>query len=516
MSSPALNRVAAVAGNKTRALGLSLLALLLAAGLGAAATWFFLGRAAEATAPAAPPQAERAAPPAAQLEAAAPGGPAAVGVVEVPAGAQEAMNLAIEPIQAAPFADSLWVTGKIALNQDRVAHIYPLVEGRVESVHVRFGQDVKAGDALAIIQSKEVGQAKLNLFKDRLARDFAKMRSARHALIGANVHDLVAALREGTDIDALEEAFHGRPMGAYREQLISAYAALLKARLDYARLEVLAEKGVAEGKRLTAAKAARDAARAAFQAWLEQAGHSSEMEAIRMKQVLREAETRVSVDETTLEILGYSEEDLRNIDPKTQGETLGHYPVRAPFDGTVIAKDVVLMEQATPSRQLFQVADMSTVWIEADIFEKHLPRLRELQGQKIRFRANAYPGEEFTAQVFYTGEIVDEQTRTVPMTAVTDNPRRLLKPGMFVEVELRAKSDQPVTQVPLSAVLDHEGKTFVFVQTSPERFVAREVQLGRRNEKTIEVLDGLQSGDAVVVHGGFALKSRMLASLMEE
>jgi cobalt-zinc-cadmium efflux system membrane fusion protein len=515
MSSPTLNRVSAIAGNKARVLGLSLLALLLAAGLGAAATWFFVGRSAGATAPA-PPPVEKAATPVAQLEAAAPGGAASLGVVEVPVGEQEAMKLAVEPVQAAPFADSLWVTGKIALNQDRVAHIYPLVEGRVESVHVRFGQEVKAGDALAIIQSKEVGQAKLNLFTDRLARDFAAHRNERHALIAANVHDLVAALRAGTDIDAIEETFHGRPMGAYREQLISAYAALLKARLDYARLEVLAEKGVAEGRRLTAAKAARDAARAAFQAWLDQAGHTSEMEAIRMKQMLREAETRVAVDETSLKILGYSDEELQSIDPKTQGEMLAHYPVRAPFDGTVIAKDVVLMEQATPARQLFQVADMSTVWIEADIFEKHLPRLRELRNQKIRFRANAYPGEEFTAQVFYTGEIVDAQTRTVPMTAVTANPRRLLKPGMFVEVELRAKSDQPVAQVPLSAVLDHEGKTFVFVRETPERFVAREVQLGRRNEKTAEVLDGLQSGDAVVVHGGFALKSRMLASLMEE
>jgi cobalt-zinc-cadmium efflux system membrane fusion protein len=122
----------------------------------------------------------------------------------------------------------------------------------------------------------------------------------------------------------------------------------------------------------------------------------------------------------------------------------------------------------------------------------------------------------FEARIFYTGDIVDAETRTISMRAVADNAERKLKPGMFVTVELPAAARATVLQVPPAAVLEHEGRPFVFVHVGGDDFERRDVVVGRRTPQAAEIRQGLASGDEVVVSGGFALKSRMLSALLAE
>ena len=96
------------------------------------------------------------------------------------------------------------------------------------------------------------------------------------------------------------------------------------------------------------------------------------------------------------------------------------------------------------------------------------------------------------------------------------NSEGLLKPGMFVTVVLPNLQTDEVVQVAQTAVLDHEGRSFVFVQTGDETFARRDVVLGRRNRARVEIRSGVQANDRIVVQGGFALKSRMLAELLAE
>ena len=128
----------------------------------------------------------------------------------------------------------------------------------------------------------------------------------------------------------------------------------------------------------------------------------------------------------------------------------------------------------------------------------------------------SYPGQQFTADIFSLGDLVDDDTRAARLLATADNSDRLLKPGMFVEIELTSGTDADTLQLPASAIQRHAGATFVFVSDGASRFQRRNVVLGRATPQWVEIDAGLTEGESVVVHGGFALKSEMLSELMVE
>lgn len=427
---------------------------------------------------------------------------------------QETMGLKLIAATKSPFESKVVLTGKIALNEDRVAHIFPQIDGVVDQVKVQFGQQVKKGDELIVIRSREIGQAKLALYQDRMLLQFAESKNLWTEEVTRNTNELIQAIRKNPSIEQLETQFRERTMGEYREKLMTAYVNLYRSNMDLQRLSSLTESNAVPAKQRMAAEAAVNADQAILQASLEQIEQDVKRGALLATQNLREAQVKVSVAEANFNILGLSAAELGEIDPSKQGEALSFYPIRAPFDGTVIEKDVVLLERALPDRRILTIADLSSVWVEADIYEEHLVLLKELNGKQLEFRSASWPDRAFQAEIFFQGEIVEESSRTISMVAKADNQDGLLKPGMFVNVELPSLLTTPVLQVPPSAVLDYQGQNFVFVSTGPESFARRNVKIGRRSEIAFEVLEGIEAGDQVVTEGGFALKSAMLSELI--
>jgi len=436
--------------------------------------------------------------------------------VEFPKSLWETAGVRVAPARREVFQEQITLTGKVSLNEDRLAHIFPLVEGRVDDVNIRFGQDVKQGEPLLVIQSKEVGTRMLQLFQDRLQLSYAQVKDNWTQEVGKNTQALITMMRNDSSIDSIEARFIERPMGDYRQTLMTAYVEYLKAKTTLERLAPLSQSGAVAGRQLIEAEASRDATRAVLKSLLEQVSQDIVQNSRLSAQQVKELATSVAVAEANLKMLGYQESDLQNIDPVHQGESLAHYVISAPFDGTVIAKDVVLLERVGPERQVLTIANLSTVWITADIFEAHLPLLSRLSGQTIRIQTEAWPGRDFPATVFYTGDVVQETTRTIALQAIADNPQGLLKPGMFVTVLLPNLSTDPVVQVPSLAVQEYAGQTFVFIQTGESSFERRNIRLGRRTPESVEILEGVQPNERVVVAGGFALKSQMLSSLLED
>ncbi len=420
-------------------------------------------------------------------------------------------GLRVAPVKRGTMSGVAWVTGKLSLNEDRLAHIYSLVEGRVNAVLVQFGEDVKQGQALAVIDSKEVGAAKLALFKNRLDAEFAKVNDEWRQKINTNTQELIKALEKGAPITQIDDLFGDKPMGDYRQQMLVAYASLHKSKADYERLQSVGVSVVA-GKQLITAKANFESDQATFLALQEQLKFTAWQQSLLSEQKLKQAEQAVAVSESQLYILGYRRKDLSTIDLNSENESISHYEIRAPFNGVVIGKNVVVAERVGTNTQMFQVADLSTLWVQADIYQKDLPKLK-LLGETLHFRT-PNSDHEHTAKIFYTGDILDPATRTVRLQATVENPERLLKPGMFVEVGLPGAALVDVITTPASALQEIEGKDVVFVQTGSEEFEKREVTVGARSGDVVQISSGLQADDKVVVAGGFALKSELMKEFM--
>ncbi len=430
-------------------------------------------------------------------------------VVTYPRAKWPAAGLTLATVKRDDFPVLRWITGKLALNQDRLAHISPLVEGIVREVLVEFGERVERGQVLATIDSKEVGDAKLQLVQSRLNLRIAQVEYDWDSTVYQNVKQLIDAIRRGVSMDEIENRFRGMQIGNYRSQLISAYARLYQAQADYQRLQALTRKGITREADLIRARSEFEAARATLSAWVEQIEFAAMQQQLRAQMKVEEADTQKRVAESSLYILGYSREEVAQMEPLTEYQRIGVYPVRAAFSGTIISKDAMVGERVGPGKQMFTLADLSSLWVQADIYERDIALIQDYTGKEIRFRTQAFPGEIFRATVFYTGDIVDPDTRTVRMLAHVQNPDRRLKPGLFVEVALE-RIFPNVLQVPASAVTEHEGETFVFVYTGDDRFEKRAVRVGRKTEEVVEILEGLEPGEQVAAGGVLALKTELV------
>jgi cobalt-zinc-cadmium efflux system membrane fusion protein len=381
---------------------------------------------------------------------------------------------------------------------------------------VEWGQTVDRGEVLAYIDSREVGEAKLKLVRDQLQLTSARRANAWHKTIHENTTALLEVLAEGQTMDDIASTFRDRPIGAYRERLISTLARLRHAKADLERIRRLGENDVIPEKQVIRSRAEHEAAEATYRALMEQIRFDAQQQALDAQQKLQDAEAAAAIGRSHLLILGYSEEDIDSMDPIAEAERVAYYPVRSPIAGTVIAKDAPLSKHVDDETQLFQIADLSTVWLRADVFEKDLNATLGLQGKSVVFEASSYPGRRFTAEVFSLGDLIDDETRAARLLAIADNSEGLLKPGMFVEVELTPRDDANVLQLPASAIQRHAGTTFVFVRAGTEGFERRDVKLGRSTSEAVEVIAGLAAGESVVVQGAFALKSQMLSELLAE
>lgn len=199
--------------------------------------------------------------------------------------------------------------------------------------------------------------------------------------------------------------------------------------------------------------------------------------------------------------------------PQPGGPAPSIYPLTAPFAGTIIAKDAVLGELAQPDKPVFSIADLTSVWIEADLFEKDLARVRV--GAKASVVVNAYPDQRFPGALTYISDTVDPQTRTLKARIEVPNPEGRLKPGMFATAHLDTDAAQEALAVPADAVVLLDGKSSVFVEENG-RYLPRAVTLGAGSGTLVPVIEGLSPGDSVAVAGVYALKARLLKSKIGE
>ena len=188
-------------------------------------------------------------------------------------------------------------------------------------------------------------------------------------------------------------------------------------------------------------------------------------------------------------------------------------PLRSPVSGIVTEKKAMQGMRFAPGEVLYQVTDLSSVWVLADVFEQDIAEVTP--GARARITLAAHPGRDFSGTVDYVYPTLDEKTRTVPVRIVLANPQHLLKPAMYAQVELQSRATAPVLAVPDSALIDSGRRRIVLVQRGEGRFEPREVQTGQQGEGYVEVRQGLQAGERVVVAANFLIdaESNLQAAL---
>jgi hypothetical protein len=166
-----------------------------------------------------------------------------------------------------------------------------------------------------------------------------------------------------------------------------------------------------------------------------------------------------------------------------------------------------------PGQTLYKVADLTTVWVEADVYETELTGVRV--GAPATISVNAYPGQRFNGRVLYIYPYLDESTRTNKVRFEFANRGGRLKPGMYADVELKMREGGLGLTVPTNALLDSGAEQVVFVAQGDGIFQPRKVKVGRRMSGTVQILDGLKEGEQVATAAAFFLdsESQLRASL---
>jgi len=196
-----------------------------------------------------------------------------------------------------------------------------------------------------------------------------------------------------------------------------------------------------------------------------------------------------------------SEEQIKAL--MASGETQRTMTFRSPVSGIVTEKKAVQGMRFMPGEALYQVSDLSAVWVVADVFEQDLGLVKT--GAKARVSINAYPDKLFEGRVTYVYPTLKMETRTVPVRVELSNPGGLLKPGMFAQMEVQVAGKGRVITVPVSAVIDSGTRQVVLVQLVEGRYEPREVKLGARGDSHVEVIEGVAEGELVVVAANFLI-----------
>ncbi len=434
------------------------------------------------------------------------GEPHREGVVAIPPERQRSLGIEVEPAAVRPVADQLTVTGEVVANPNRSVVIAPRTSGRVTRILVQLGQTVKAGQTLALVDSAEVADLIGELQQAESALELARARLDREKpLYDAKLRMLETA-RTQPNAEAALAQLDRVELGRPKQEYISALATLELARADYDRQTLLSEAKIGARKELIRAEKDLYAARSELAAVEETIRLTARQELFAMESALREARAQSDKVHAKLHLLGLSDATLA----RSAALAHGQRPLTsliAPFSGTVIDRAVTEGQLVDPTSVAFRVADLGTVWILLDVYEKDLGKVAV--GRPVTISVTAYPDQRFEGKITYITDVLEEKTRTAKVRVEVPNPHRTLKPAMFAEATIATQAAKSALVVPKSAVVYLVQGPAVFVETR-EGFEPRQVRVGEEGGDTVVIAEGVREGERVAVRGGYSLKAELL------
>ena len=428
------------------------------------------------------------------------------GVVKLTPQQLKMADLEVQPAGSAKLAQTLDGPGEIVLNEDRVAHLTPRVSGVATHVLKTIGDTVAEGEVLAVLQSPDLGSAKIEYFTAKLNLDLARLDLEREQTIHDNTRKLLELLKAETEPAEIEKQMQGQSIGDSKGKLLTTYSGLRLARSAWARAQKLqSDKLISQADYELAAKQLESAG-AEFKGTYEEINFGYGQRLVQTQRALKVAETTDRNAERRLHVLGLTEKQRADL-PKEKDEDIARYELRAPFAGVVLEKHITTGEHLDTVASCFTLTDTATVWCNVRIYPKDLARVKT--GQTVRVKVT---GEESlrTGAIAMVNPVVSEKTRAAFVRVVLENRDGLLHPGVFVTAAIVLGEVQAPITVPVAALQTFENQEIVFALGEHEReFEAKAVQRGYSDGLLVEIKSGLEAGQKIVVRNSFILKAEL-------
>jgi membrane fusion protein, heavy metal efflux system len=392
--------------------------------------------------------------------------------------ALKAAGIEVVGVTQRPAVALQTVTGAVETNQQQTQQVTPLVGGRVERVNVVLGDRVKTGMVLATIASPEVAEMR------------GKLREAQ------------------TKLQLAQRNLQRVQRAENRVGVLSAKAKLDETEATLRRTRRLIELGVGAGKDLVAAEAAYKTAKAEYDF---QSNISLNREVQEAQAEADTARAEVSHLEQSLQAMGAS--------TSSAGASTALITVRAPTSGAITERFVNPGSGIESGKPLFAIANLSTVWVIANVPETQIGNLHN--GTPAEIRSSALGDAAIAGRISYIDPQINQETHTARVRVEVGNAGERLKPGMFVEVGFQAGTGKATGEelvVPSEAVQKIGDRAVVFIpdEKEPGHFKVRDVELGAEVGGFLRVLSGLTLKDKVVTKGSFTLKAQLLKSQFGE
>jgi len=455
----------------------------------------------------------------------------------------EAMRIAdIETttVKLQNFQRFLQVPGTVSSTDKGKAVVTPPVSGRVVSISVRLGDNVRQGQTLAILESPELSQAWSTIADATRIRDAAKsdVQQARSE-VDLSVAKLNAARKNLTQQQELAKAgaFSQAPVQQAQNELNDAQSELLSIQKEQAshaeqlrRLENLYRDGIVSKSELDAArlelqqdeirldraKSRIESARATYERERNIASRgllnakelqtaeadvkSSELELERSRIRLRAAESALANSNRAIA----NAQAVYRSNSGSGTSSVGRVALVAPISGVVTLLDVTRGQAVDRTQVLMEIENLRSVWVTANVPERDAEQVRK--GANVTVQLSALAGQDFEGIVQVVGNRVDPKTRSIPVQCLVTETRGQLKPDMFGKVFIGIGMARPRLVIPKSALVVEGGKSYVFAKHG-EAFEKHEVTLGDQNAEQVVVLSGVDEGEIIASKGAFILAS---------
>jgi len=424
-------------------------------------------------------------------------------VVHLSPAAKLVADLELQPSGPHAIANRIDAPGEIALNEDHIARVTPKISGVVSKILHVAGDVVKEGEVLAVLDSVELGNAKIDFFSAGATLETAKFDLDREQQIHDATEKLLNIVKEDSNPADIEKAVAELRLGEVKSKVLSAFSSMRGASAALSRAKKLKPDNLISGSSFDDAQKAFDTAKVEYKGALEEIALNYKYRLVQAQRAVRLADAAVKTAERRLVIFGVQASAIT----RESLDQTSTFELKSPIAGTVLDRQLTIGERADESRCAFLIANLSSVWCNLRIYANHLEDVKT--GQRVRIVVGNRE-KSVDAVLSWISPVVDERTRSAIGRAVLENTNNELRPGLFAAASVILDETKVAIAVPVEAIQTIDGKPSVFVNEDPEKdgdFVAIPVLTGISDDHMIEIKAGLTVGARVVVRNSFTLKA---------